>query len=380
MKTKRRLIKIFGSLALFVASAFWVSSAAAQNYDLTDVGVLPGAADSTAHAINDSGQVAGTSGESAFRYTREAKQQLENVAERSPKGLHRGFGINSAGIVVGDSTFGTPYRRAAIFNDGIATELGTLRGGAFSRANGINSQGWVVGFTSATLDQPDGKAFLIRSFDRGARMIDLGTLGGNYAQAFSVNDSGNATGNSQVDPKSESTHAFIWSEKGGMMDLGTLAGDFSYGTFISGDSHIVGYSTINSDNDRVHAFLWDGVTMTDLGSLGGASMESDRSYALGVNGADQVVGYSYLPPGDPVNGVPAQIQQVAFIYRDGVMTDLNTLIGRFRKRYQLQSATGINEKGQISAIAYDTETDSYRAVLLTPDFGSTAAPPELVVK
>jgi probable HAF family extracellular repeat protein len=74
-----------------------------------------------------------------------------------------------------------------------------------------------------------------------------------------------------------------------MVDLGTLAGDFSYGTFINANNHIVGYSTINVDNDRVHAFLHDGSTMIDLGSLGGASMESDRSFALGVNQADQVV-------------------------------------------------------------------------------------------
>jgi probable HAF family extracellular repeat protein len=376
MKTKHRFSQLFGSLALVAASVIWASSAAAQNYDLIDLGVLPGATDSTAHAINDFGQVAGTSGESAFRYTREAKEQMENVAERSPKGLHRGFGINGAGLVVGDSTFGTPYRRGAIFNGGVATELGTLRGGAHSRAEAINSQGWVVGFTSVNVDQPDGNAFLIRAFDRGSRMIDLGTLGGTHAQAFGVNDSGYVTGNAQVDPKTESTHAFLWHEKTGMVDLGTLAGDFSYGTFLNADSHVVGYSTINADNDRVHAFLWDGSTMMDLGSLGGASMESDRSFALGVNGSDVVVGSSYLPPGETIGGVPPALQQVAFVYRDGVMTDLNQLIGSFRKRYQLQSATGINDKGQIAAIAYDMETQSIRAVLLTPTSTNEVTPPK----
>jgi probable HAF family extracellular repeat protein len=374
MKTKQRLSKIFGLLALVAASAVWVSSAEAQTYDLTDVGVLPGASESTAHAINDSGQVAGTSGESAFRYTKEAKEPMENVAERSMKGLHRGFGINSSGVVVGDSTFGTPFRRAAIFNDGIATELGTLRGGAYSRANAINSQGWVVGFSSENLDQPDGRAFLIRAFDRGARMIELGTLGGAHSQAFGINDSGYVTGNSEVGEKSEATHAFIWHEKTGMMDLGTLAGDFSYGTFINANSHIVGYSTINTDNDRVHAFLYDGMTMIDLGSLGGASMESDRSFALGVNASDEVVGYSYLPPGE------SRLQQVAFVYRNGVMTDLNALIGKAAERYQLLSATAINDNGQIAAIAFDRETESFRAVLLTPTFTSDIAPPEQLIQ
>src|SRR6476469_1349757 len=125
MKTTHRLIKVFSPFARIAACSVWISSAQAQEYILTEMGVLPGATESTAHAINDSGQVAGTSGDSAFRFTMEGKIQMENVAERSMKGVHRGFGLNSAGLVVGDSTFGTPYSHAAIFNNGVATDLGT---------------------------------------------------------------------------------------------------------------------------------------------------------------------------------------------------------------------------------------------------------------
>ncbi len=369
MKTKHRPINVFSPFALVAACAVWVSSAQAQQYILTEMGVLPGATESTAHAINDVGQVAGTSGQSAFRYTKEGKIQMENVAERSTKGVHRGFGINSGGLVVGDSTFGTAYSHAAIFNNGIATDLGTLRGGPYSRANGINCLGWVVGFTSEKPDQPDGKAFLIRALDRGSRMIDLGTLGGAHAQAWGVNDFGSVTGSAQVDEKSEAIHAFVWHSKTGMLDLGTIAGDFSYGMFIGANNHILGYSTISADNDRVHAFLYDGSTMLDLGSLGGASMESDRSFALGVNAADEVVGYSYVPVAGSAVGLPPEVQQVAFVYRNGLMTDLNELIGSAMKRYQLHSATAINDKGQIVAIAFDREMEAFRAVLLTPATG-----------
>lgn len=371
MRTKHRLTRAFSSLALVGVCAIWASSAHAQSYTLTDLGVLPGAMESTAGAINDLGQVAGTSGESAFRYTKDGKVPMENVAERSMKGIHRGFGINGSGLVIGDSTFGT-YSRAALFSDGIAMDLGTLKGEAYSRANGINSQGWIVGFTSETPDHPDGKAFLFRAFERTSRMIDLGTLGGAHAQAWGVNDFGYVTGNAQVSEKSETTHAFVWHSKTGMLDLGTLAGDFSYGMFISANNHIVGYSTISGDNDRVHAFLYDGSTMIDLGSLGGASMESDRSFALGVNAADEVVGYSYVPVDGSVVDLPPEIQQVAFVYRNGLMTDLNELIGSATKRYQLHSATAINDNGQIVAIAFDREMEAFRAVVLTPiDAGAT---------
>jgi probable HAF family extracellular repeat protein len=153
-----------------------------------------------------------------------------------------------------------------------------------------------------------------------------------------------------------------------MLDLGTLSGDFSYGTFINANNHVVGYATIDKYNDRVHAFLHDGNEMLDLGSLGGASMGSDRSFALGVNANDEVVGFSYLPESAPVVGdYPSK--QVAFVYSKsfkGLMVDLNDLIGDAAKEYRLDSATAINDKGQIVAIAYVNSAGAFHAVLLTP--------------
>ena len=158
-----------------------------------------------------------------------------------------------------------------------------------------------------------------------------------------------------------------------MRDLGTLAGDFSYGTFINDKNHVAGYSTITTQDDRVHAFLYNGNEMIDLGSLGGASLESDNSYALGINANDQVVGYSYLPSPCPVceqeAGVSPAIHtpaQVAFVYSDGLMANLNELIGKAAENYRLDAATAINDKGQIVAIAYDNSAGAFRAVLLTP--------------
>ena len=147
-----------------------------------------------------------------------------------------------------------------------------------------------------------------------------------------------------------------------MLDLGTLAGRFSYGTAINAKNHIVGYSTINNLDDRVHAFLYDGENMLDLGSLSGAALDTDLSFALGVNAADQVVGYSYLPM-DVVLGP----WSVAFIYSHGLMTNLNDLIGKNSENYRLDSATAINDNGQIVAVAFDRSADAFHAVLLTPD-------------
>jgi probable HAF family extracellular repeat protein len=361
MNTKHRFITI----ALAACCALGVSSANAQMYNLTDLGVLSGQKESAPAAINQNGQVAGTSGESAFRYSMEGKVPMEDVARHSTKGIHRGFGINGAGLVVGDSTFGKDISRAAVFNNGSTRDLGTLKGGGdFSRANDINAAGQVVGFSSEKPDQAYGRAFIVSLFDRGG-MTDLGTLGGSYAQAWGINDSGFVTGNSQIKSDFGATHAFIWGRKGGMLDLGTLAGDFSYGTSINVNNQVVGYSTIDKYNDRVHAFLYDGKEMIDLGSLGGASLESDHSFALGVNAYNQVVGYSYIPS-ERVPAITPPPQKVAFLYSKGLMVNLNSLIGDAAKNYRLDAAMAINDKGQIAAIAFDNSTGAFHAVLLTP--------------
>jgi probable HAF family extracellular repeat protein len=135
---------------------------------------------------------------------------------------------------------------------------------------------------------------------------------------------------------------------------------------INSDNHVVGYSELNNTDDRIHAFLYDGTKMKDLGSLGAKTLESDRSYALSVNVADQVVGYTYLPG----QGVPSESrpepQQVGFFYERDQMVDVNTLIGPLTSKYRIYAATSINDKAQVTAIALDNNTNALHAVLLTP--------------
>jgi uncharacterized membrane protein len=109
--------------------------------------------------------------------------------------------------------------------------------------------------------------------------------------------------------------------------------------------------------------------MLDLGSLSGASLDGDRSFALGVNASDEVVGYSYLHilSGVRFQSHPIWTRQVAFICRNGLMVNLNDLIGTAAEIYRLDSATAINDKGQIVAIAFDNSAYAFHAVLLTPN-------------
>jgi probable HAF family extracellular repeat protein len=346
-------------------------------YSLEDLGVVKGMEASEPAALNSFGSVAGTAykGEyamCAFHYDYVQKFIHEEGGPNS-----RAFGISSFNIVVGDAFFANPMEprsHAAIFKGGVAVDLGVLTGQRYSRANGINATGQVVGYSSQERDSNVSRAFV---WTNETGMTDIGTLGGAYAQANAINDAGYITGASQTQGMGfmVTTHAFIYQvpsapypRRARMADLGVLGGLSSYGTAINSYNHVVGYSTIAANDERVHAFLHDGAKMIDLGSLGGPGNQwgTDVSVALGVNNYDQVVGYTYLPA---VGGMP--IQQVAFLWRRGVngsgqMINLNKLLYGIGKNYLVLSATAINDNGQILGAAYDLRNGNLRAVLLTP--------------
>ena len=362
------------SIILIVCCMLGVATSRAQTYTVTDLGVLPGQSASIPAAVNERGQVTGTSGNSTFFTSDESA--MEDIGT-SGHNISHGFAINISGQVAGDSTFGTDVSHATLFENGSSRDLAISENPALSsRANSINATGQVVG-TFRVTSSGESRAFItnISGTERPQVLSDLGTLGGSHAQALAINNSGFVTGNSELFsaytvPTPGIIHAFLWQPSSSKMeDLGTLGGDFSYGTGINANNHVVGYSTINSQNGRTHAFLQDGTEIRDLGSLDDTSEQSDRSFALGVNSADQVVGYSYVPLNLSAviyPPMPGPVEQVAFIYTQGMMQDLNTLIGNATKHYRLYSATAINERGQITAIAYDQSSDSFHAVLLTP--------------
>jgi probable HAF family extracellular repeat protein len=352
-------------IGLMACIAIGISTARGQvGYGLEDLGVVKDMQSSEVVAINNQGNVAGTgyggSESCAFKY------DYINKFMEDAGGLNsRGFGISSTNMVVGDAFFGPaiePRSHAAMFSGGVAKDLGVLKGQVYSRANGANAAGQVVGFSGATRDSSESRAFVWTY----QGMKDLGTLGGAYAQANAINEAGFITGTSQTPAMFVMTHAFIYQKSatgGKMRDLGVLGGRSSYGMAINAYNHVAGYSTLQVNSERFHAFLHNGKSMIDLGTLGAKGTESDVSAALGVNKSDHVVGYSYLP-GAP--GMP--LQKVAFLWRPNVggMVDLNTLLYGPGRNYRLISATAINDDGQIVANAYDRQTGELRAVLLTP--------------
>ena len=110
-----------------------------------------------------------------------------------------------------------------------------------------------------------------------------------------------------------------------MTDLGTLArGTISYGKSINSSGQVAGNSSTNGSLDN-HAFLYSNGTMTDLGTLGGTT-----SFAWSINDSGQVVGWSAAANG----------YEHAFLYSNGTMTNLG--IG-----LTYSQAYAINNRGQI---------------------------------
>ena len=172
---------------------------------------------------------------------------------------------------------------AAAAADGYTVvELGALRQNGSSVGRHMDSTGTRVVGSSGLIHGSDTRAFV---WSASTGMRDLGTFqGGDYSEAFGVNDSGSVVGDSNT---RENIRAFVWNAQEGMRELSPLPGDVASRAFaINNSGQVVGYS---SGKNGVRAVIWSAkLEVRSLGTLPGGNY----SEAYAINNAGQVVGMS----------------------------------------------------------------------------------------
>ncbi|MGA8761437.1 MAG: hypothetical protein WB562_00990 [Candidatus Sulfotelmatobacter sp.] len=251
---------------------------------IQDLGDLPNCDFAQAFAINNSGEVVGTSGktpgESGFRWT--AKAGMQPLLQGG--GMAAAQGVNSSGTIAGWAIVSGNHQAVYWSAGGALVQLGSLGiQEQWSFAYAINTAGMIVGQTAVPLTDT-GHAFV---WTATGGMQDLGTLFGRNAasSASAVNDNGDIVGWSNN--QTGNTHAVVWKD-GEIKDLGTLPNGFtSHALGINNAGLIVGDSDSGTSHGSPHAVLWypDGA-IHDLGTGSGG-----YSFALGINNSSQVTGY-----------------------------------------------------------------------------------------
>lgn len=217
------------------------------------------------------------------------------------------------------------------------TDLGTL-GGAESEAHALNNFGQVVGVSDTA--GPVRRGFLWS----GGTLTAIGTLGGPNSEAFDVNDAGQIVGESDGS-------GFLLS--GGVMTSVQVPFTTTVPTRITASGLVVGNYEFNVPGGSLrHAFQYSSSVM-DL--LPRGKYDPHRTIAYDVNDAGQIVGVGTVDP-DTLEG-----RSHAFLYANGVMTDLGTLAGPQYPTF-LSTAFAINNRGEIAGASQD-DIQRYHAFL-----------------
>jgi len=329
-------------------------SAHAGNYNVTDLGSLPGQTNTWTwqQTINSRGEVAAYantipdpnafSGDESYVWSGGTVYSLPGLAGATDT---IAFALNDVGQVVGRSTQPGAPNHPVLWDHGTIQVLPELPGDNKGGALMINNYGNAVGYSANT-------ALGIRRAVvwSGGSVSPLPPLagGGIYDEALGINQHGDIAGFSGSGSGSE--HIAVWRH-GTATDLGTLGGTWGDGYAINDRGQVVGLSATASG--APDAFLWDGGNLLDLGTLAGDSF----SEANGINDESTVVGFSGGDPNDITTWH-------AVLWRSGQMIDLQSGVSP-DSGWTLLAASGINNRGQIDG--FGIHNGQFRSFLLTPN-------------
>jgi probable HAF family extracellular repeat protein len=251
------------------------------------------------------------------------------------------------------------------WQNGVMTRLPTL-GGTHGFATGSNNLGEIAGWAEnqvhdPTCVPPQQLQFRAVVWGPGNGQIrELPPLPGDtVTAATAINDFGQVVGISgvcdQAAGRFSAIHNVLW-EAGKPTDIGDLGGvAWNTPMALNERGDIVGFanaSAADGGNLNPRAFLWiRGQGIRSLGALPG----DVSSQATGINEWRQVVGQS----------CDADDNCRAFIWQNGVMADLNDLVG-FGYEDVLTTANDIDDFGRITGQGFDATANEFVAFLARP--------------
>jgi probable HAF family extracellular repeat protein len=336
-------------------------------YTVTDLGTLGGTA-GAAFGINNRGHVsgqgalAGNANEHAFLYVHGQKSDLGTLGA---PGLNSTVGtINDRDevAIISETSATDPFQEnfcafftshscvGAVWKRGSLTPLPTL-GGTNAFADGVNNRGEVVGYAEnstqdPTCPTPQKLDFEAVTWEPNGEIHELPPLKGDTVGfALGMNNRGDVAGgsgtcaNTPLFPLVGGPHAILWENRV-PRDLGSLGGTLiSTAAAVNDRREVAGGSYLSGDQ-TVHSFFWtEHGGMEDMGTVS----PDLASFATAINERGQVVGASC-----DVNPLTAQAPPNcrAYLWQDGQMVDLNTLIPADSPLYLL-FAYQINGAGDI---------------------------------
>ena len=278
----------------------------AQRYELVQVPLRPS-------GVNNSQLIIGTTeeGHAALWSKRDGLREIE-----VPSGFtnSEGVGLNDHGVAIGVAiNRPTTQRQGFTFSDGKVT----LLSGLHSRPFAVNNSGQIAGES-----QIAGATTSAAVIWDGAKVTPLGDCCASAAHG--INHRGLVIGN--IYNNNGKYQAFIWDAAHGLRRIGP-ADDFSSAL------------AINPSGDIVLQISPDELMIYRDGEMKRLALSDKRpaAHPRAINSCDVIVG-EFGPFGDANR---------AFVWSEAQgFHDLNGLIGE-HKGWVLQSATGINEAGEI---------------------------------
>ena len=216
--------------------------------------------------------------------------------------------------------------------------------GGEGAAWGINNAGEIVGWS-----QGAGGRQVATLWENGQpiELAGYNSAGFLASWATAINNAGQVVGG--VETTSSQVVSVLWAN-GNITYLGTLDGGAgrSEATDINNAGQVVGWA--DSSSGGYQAFVWQNGTMTDLGG--------SASEALAINNAGQIVGTS--------------ARHAVLWQSNGTMIDLNSLMSA-KSGWVLESASGINDEGQIVGTGLYNGGTAYFELTLPSSLGALGA-------